>query len=111
MPRVYGQEPRLLHRRAVLMRLLARLRRPTAPRGPIQPNPRQKLGHTGWVIVQQSLSGRPMRWFGYHRNDVWRWYGNPARAEVFDTRHAAVTAVENCDIQYRSVYHITKLEP
>lgn len=91
--------------------ILARLRvseRP--PNDPPLPQ-RGKLGHTGWVIVQQSLSGRPMRWFGYHRNDVWRWYANPAKAEVFDTRHAAVTAVMNCDIQYRSVYHITKLEP
>lgn len=93
------------------MRLLARLRRPTAPATLRQPNPRQKLGHTGWVIVQQSLSGRPVRWFGYHRNDVWRWYTNPAKAEVFDTQRAAGTAVMNCDIQYRSVYHITQLEP
>ena len=92
------------------MRLLARFRRPQAPRNPIQPNPRGKLGRTGWVITQQTLSGRPIRWFGYHRGDVWRWYGNPARAEVFDTRQQAEAAVMACDIQYRSVYHITKLE-
>lgn len=92
------------------MRFLARLRRPRAPRDPRQPNPRGKLGHTGWVITQQTITGRPFRWFGYHQNDVWRWYTNPARAEVFDTRHQAEGAVSACDIQYRSVYHITKLE-
>jgi hypothetical protein len=87
-----------------------RLAKERPPKDLQQPNPRGKLGRSGWVIVQETITGSPFRWFCYHNNDVWRWSGNPARAEVFPTKQAAIEAVANCSVQYRSVYQIRNLE-
>ena len=91
--------------RSLLAMLRASERPPNDPPLP----QRGKLGHTGWVIIKPSLSGRPIAWVGYHRSDVWRWYTNPAKAEVFDTKQSASEAAENCSVSYQCRYAIHNL--
>ena len=69
-------------------------------------NPRSGEGLDGWVIVQESLSGRPVKWFTYHNNDVWRWVSVGAKAEVFPTKKIAEDTAVNCSVYYRSDYKV-----
>jgi hypothetical protein len=80
---------------------------PERPRT-ITGNPRTGQGHDGWVIVEETITGHPLRWFCYHGNDVWRWVSNGARAEVFATKDLAQHAADNCSVYYRSQYRIRK---
>ena len=80
---------------------------PERPRT-ITGNPRTGEGHDGWIIAQVSVSGRPIRWFTYHYDDVWRWVSTGARAEVFPTKQAAEHAALNCSVYYRDHYKVLK---
>jgi len=81
-----------------------------APERPriISGNPRTGVGHDGWVIVEETITGHPLRWFCYHGNDVWRWVSTGTRAEVFATKQQAEEAAMNCSVYYRSQYQVRK---
>lgn len=74
------------------------------------PTPRGRaLGRDGYVIVECSMTGEPIRWFRYHKEKVWVWTTNKDRAELFPTAATADSAMRNCSVWYESSCTIKKL--
>jgi hypothetical protein len=70
-----------------------------------EPDPVQER----WVIVLTIGNARPLKWFRYCPNEVWRWTGAEHTAEIFRSYDKADQAAKSCSLYYQSHYQIRQI--
>lgn len=62
----------------------------------------------GWVVAYE-VGGKPVKYFRWDRDEVWKWTKTMNMAAVFPTEDVASRQMKNCDISWKYQYKINKV--